>query len=662
MEPSELTERVLMPYSSSCWVILYINPLYLNTVSLGVDAAGDFKENLLKVILNSDSPAPTRVIDSVLQLVAPTTAKQRLARKNELKARGTLLMALPDKHQLKFNTHKDSKTLMEAIEKRFGGNIETKKVQKTLLKQQYENFTGSSSESLDQIHDRLQKLISQLEILGVSLSQEDINLKLKIYKDEVKSSSSTSTSTQNIAFVSSSNTDSTNEPVSATVSVSAVSAKLHVFGLPNVDSLSNAVIYSFFASQSNMRARRFLQRTGRNLEANGPTSIGFDMSKVDCYNCHRKGHFARECSYDWSFQADEKPTNYALMAFSSLSSFSDNEVFTRAMFDCDDYLSSGSDESLPPSSISDRYQSGNKYHIVPPPYTGSFMPPKPDLVFNNAPNDVKTDHPTFNVELSPTKPNHALSHTHRLSAPIIEDWGNLQHALKDKGVIDSGFSKHMTGNISYQSNFEELNGGYVAFGGNPKGGKISEKGKIRTGKLDFDDVYFVKELKFNLFSVSQMCNKKNSVLFIDAECLILSPELKLPDENQVLLRVPRENNMYNVDLKNIVPSGELTCLFAKATLDESKLWRRRLGLINFKIMNKLVKGNLVRGLPSKVFENDNTCVACKKGKQHRASCKTKSVSSVNRPLHGLYMDLFGPTFVRNLNKKSYCLVVTDDYS
>nr|GEX50483.1 ribonuclease H-like domain-containing protein [Tanacetum cinerariifolium] len=90
--------------------------------------------------------------------------------------------------------------------------------------------------------------------------------------------------------------------------------------------------------------------------------------------------------------------------------------------------------------------------------------------------------------------------------------------------------------------------------------------------------------------------------------------------------------MYNVDLKNIVPSGDLTYLFAKATLDESNLWHRRLGYMNFKTMNKLVKGNLVRGLPSKVFENNHTCVACKKGKQHRASCKTKLVSSVSQPL------------------------------
>nr|GEW51149.1 hypothetical protein [Tanacetum cinerariifolium] len=305
--------------------------------------------SLLEVILNGDSSAPTRVIKGVVQPVAPTTAEQRLARKNELKARSTLLMALPNKHQLKFNIHKDAKTLMEVIEKRFGGNKETKKVQKTLLKQQYKNFTGSSSESLDQIHDRLQKLISQLEILRESLSQEDIILNLKIYEAKVERSSSASTSTQNIAFVSSQSTDSTNDPVSAVASVSGTSAKILVSALPNVDTLSNAAIYSFFASQSNspqldnddlkqiyaddleevdlkwhiamltVRARRFLQRTGRNLGANRPTSIGFDMSIVECYNCHIKGHFARECSYDWSFQAEEEPTNYAFMAFTSLS-------------------------------------------------------------------------------------------------------------------------------------------------------------------------------------------------------------------------------------------------------------------------------------------------------------------------------------------------------
>ncbi|GJV98896.1 putative ribonuclease H-like domain-containing protein [Tanacetum coccineum] len=240
--------------------------------------------------------------------------------------------------------------------------------------------------------------------------------------------------------------------------------------------------------------------------------------------------------------------------------------------------------------------------------------------------------------------------------------GNPQMDLQDQGVIDSGCSRHMTGNMSYLTDYEEIDGGYVAFGGNPKGGKITGKGTIKTGNLDFENVYFVRELKFNLFSVSQMCDKKNSVLFNDTECIVLSPNFKLIDESQVLLRVPRKNNMYSVDLKNIVPKGGLTCLFAKATSDESKLWHRRLGHLNFKTMNKLVKGNLVRGLPSKLFENDQTCVACQKGKQHKASCKSKTENSISLPLHLLHMDLFGPTFIKSLKKKMYCLAVTDDYN
>ncbi|GJR67133.1 putative ribonuclease H-like domain-containing protein [Tanacetum coccineum] len=200
--------------------------------------------------------------------------------------------------------------------------------------------------------------------------------------------------------------------------------------------------------------------------------------------------------------------------------------------------------------------------------------------------------------------------------------------LQGKGVIDSGCSRHMKGNMSYLTNYEEIDGGYVAFRRNPKGGKI-------TGK---------------------------SVLFNDTECIVLSPNFKLIDESQVLLRFPRKNNMCSVDLNNIVPKGGLTCLFAKATSNESNLWHRRLGHLNFKTINKLVRGNLVRGLPSKLFENEQTCVACQKGKQHRSSCKSKTENSISLPLHLLHMDLFGPTFVKSIMKKMYCLVVTDDYS
>nr|GFA03922.1 hypothetical protein [Tanacetum cinerariifolium] len=159
-------------------------------------------------ILNEDSPVPTRIVKGVSRPVAPLTAEQRLARKNELNACGTLLVALPDKHQLKFNSHKDAKILIEAIEKRFG---------------------------LDQIHDRLQKLVSQLEIHGVSLSQEDVNLNLKIYETEVKQSSSPGTATQNLAFVSSTSTDSTTDSVSAAASVFAACVKLPASPIPNID-------------------------------------------------------------------------------------------------------------------------------------------------------------------------------------------------------------------------------------------------------------------------------------------------------------------------------------------------------------------------------------------------------------------------------------------
>nr|GEV71576.1 retrovirus-related Pol polyprotein from transposon TNT 1-94 [Tanacetum cinerariifolium] len=517
-----------------------------------------------------------------------------LARKNELKAHGTLIMVLPDKHQLKCNSHKDAKTLMEEIEKRFGGNTKTEK-----------------------------KLINQLEILGVSLSREDINLKfhksipsewrihtliwrnktdldeqslddlfnsLKIYKAEVKSSSSASTSTQNISFVSSSNTDSTNEPVSSAASVSTVSSKIHVSSLLNVDPLSIVVIYSFFACQSSSpQMDNDDLKTRRNLGENRPTSMGFDMSKVECYNLHRKGHFARDCSYDWSFQTDKEPTNYTLMAFSSSSSSFDNEhVGTsippatsktaitkptsngkcrhrKACFMCKslDHLIKDCDyheKKMAQPTAGNLAQRGNHKQYAQMTLQNSqrhvvlvAVLTQSKLALINVVRPVSTVVPKISV----TRPKQAKivvtkfnsppkRHINRsispkastfppkvttVKAPIVNAAkGNQQHALKDKGVIDSGCSRYMAGNMSYLFNFKELNNGYVAFEGNPNGGKISGKGKIGIGKLDFDDVYFVKELKFNLFSVLQMCDKKNSVLFTDTECLVLSLEFKLPDE------------------------------------------------------------------------------------------------------------------------------------
>nr|GEU48985.1 hypothetical protein [Tanacetum cinerariifolium] len=635
--------------------------------------------SLWEVILIGDYPIPTMVVDGVVQPVAPTTAKQRLARKNELKAKGTLLMDFLDKHQLKFNIHKDAKSLIESIEKRFGGNKETKKVQKTLLKQQYENFNGSSSENINlkflrslSTKWRTQTLILRNKTDLEDQSLDDLFNNLKIYEAEVKSSSSTSSTTQNIAFVSSHNTDSTNESISAVTSVSAASTKVIVFALPNVDNLNaddlEEIDLKWQMAMLTMRARRFLQRTRRNLGANVATSIGFDMSKVECYNYRRRVYFTRECmspkdtrnkdtqrrnvsvetstsntlvsqcdgvgSYDWSFLADEELTNYALMAFILSSSFRlesvearlvvyqqnenvfeedikllkldvmlrdnalvelrkkfekakeerdelklklenfqtslknlsqlpasqitdktrlgyDNQVFNSTVFDCDELVSSESDVSMPTTPVHDRYKLGEGYHAVPPPYTRTFMPPKPNLVFHDALTTCETVPTVLNVKPSPAKPNKDLSQLNRPSAPIIKDWvSDSEDEYEDEPMPTQKAPR----NISYLSDFKEINGGYVAFGGNPKGGKIIGK---------------------------------------DTECIVLSSDFKLPDENHVMLRVPRENNMYNVDLKNIVLYVDLTCLFAKAILDESNLWHRRLGHINFKIMNKLVKDSLL---------------------------------------------------------------------
>ncbi|GJR92131.1 ribonuclease H-like domain-containing protein [Tanacetum coccineum] len=237
----------------------------------------------------------------------------------------------------------------------------------------------------------------------------------------------------------------------------------------------------------------------------------------------------------------------------------------------------------------------------------------------------------------------------------------LKH-MEHRGIFDSGCSGHMTGNRAHLEDYQELSKvGSVTFGGSK--GSISGKGTIRLGNLVFDDVAFVKELgHFNLFSISQICDKKLNVLFTEKECFVVSSDFKMPDENQVLLKVPRQHNMYTFDMKTVDSSKGYTCLLAKASSNEAKLWHRRLGHLNFKNLNKLVKDNLVRGLPSKSFKNDHTCVACQKGKQHKASCKAKIDRYVTHPLHTLHMDLFGPTSVRSINHASYCLVITDDCS
>ncbi|GKD49004.1 ribonuclease H-like domain-containing protein, partial [Tanacetum coccineum] len=348
--------------------------------------------SLWEVIKNGNKVL-RRTVGTVEQVYGPTTAEEKQDRRNEMKARVTLLMALPNKDQLKFHSYQDAKLIIEAIEKRYGGNKESKKVQRTLLKQQYENFAALISESMDQTFDRLQKLISQLEIQREVINQEDMNLKLlrslpsewkthaliwrnkveietislddlynnlKIYKPEIIGSSSTSQNTQNVAFVSN-NTNNTNNTNKADDTAHGVSTthtqedleQLHPDDLEEMD-------LQWEMAMLTIRARRFIKRTGKKLDINGQR-VGFDKSKVECFNCHKHGHFARECrfprnqefkgrenntrtiavetptqnaliaqdgigGYDWSYQAEEEqPTNHALMAFTSSGSSSSSD-------------------------------------------------------------------------------------------------------------------------------------------------------------------------------------------------------------------------------------------------------------------------------------------------------------------------------------------------
>nr|GEV72236.1 putative ribonuclease H-like domain-containing protein [Tanacetum cinerariifolium] len=355
-------------------------------------------------------------------------------------------------------------------------------------------------------------------------------------------------------------------------------------------------------------------------------------------------------------------------------------------------------DSLFESQRLDKNKEGLGYSVVPPPPAQIYSSPKKDMSWTGLPefkDDIVTDYsrPVPTVESSPDdaqNKNPFVTKTEASSSTIspksfikfVKAKDSPTNIKTDKAEIakkppvkkfPTGGTKFSTADMGKKGKAVKpsacwfwnpsqnlSNKGYVSFG---QGGcKITCKGTIKTGKLKFENVYFVKDLKYNLFSVSQICDNKNSALFTDSECIMLGRNFKLLDNDNVLLRTPRQHNMYSIDLNNIVPHKDLTCLVAKASADECMLWHRRLGHLNFKTMNKLVRHNLVRGLPTKCFENDHTCTACLKGKQHKASCKSKLVNSVSKPLHTLHMDLFGPTFVSSISHKWYCLVVIDDFS
>ncbi|GJR05495.1 ribonuclease H-like domain-containing protein [Tanacetum coccineum] len=417
--------------------------------------------SLWEVIENGNAPPITKVVEGVETIIAPTTAEEKAQRRLELKARSTLLMGIPNEHQLKFNSIKDAKSLLQAVEK--------------------------SSDVLDQTFDRLQKLISQLEIHGESISQEDRNKpkidtlslddlynNLKIYEPKVKGTSSSSTNTQNVAFVSSNSTNSTNGAFNTNHGATTASTQAAVVNSTTIDNLIDVVIYAFFASQPNspqldnedlqqihpddleemdlrwqmamltMRARRFLKNTRRKFSVNGTKTIRFDKSKVECYNCHKRGHFARECraprnqenrnrentrrvvpvetttsnalvscdgsGYDWSDQAEQESIEARLLVYKKNKSVYEEDI---NVFKCEIHLrevvitklrmklelaqkqkdeihlivenfenSSKNLSKLIECQIVDKCKTGLGYNDILHPYIRNFMPPKPDLSFS----------------------------------------------------------------------------------------------------------------------------------------------------------------------------------------------------------------------------------------------------------------------------------------
>ncbi|GJV76616.1 hypothetical protein Tco_1508200, partial [Tanacetum coccineum] len=780
--------------------------------------------NLWDVIVNGDleeEPAPTGDQSGPSAPPAPKTAKQLAARRNQERVKSILLLAIPDEYLLKFHNVADAKSLWEAIKSRFGGNVESKKMQKNVLKHQFENFSTTSNESLDKAYDRFQKLISQLEVHGAPISKEDINQKflrslpsswnqialimrnkpdideididdlynnLRVYEDELKRSLGSNSASQNLAFLSSENTGDTNE-VSTAIGDFEVSTASGINQVPSTP-CAHDVAYSFLAQPTTspqlenedfqqmdgddleeldlrwqvamltVRVKKFIQRTGRNLDFKEKRHVSLDKSKIECYNCHRKGHLLENVDLEgikkkilWAYLGldeyairnkiiesqttelntktsetagqtnAEKPKSASESVVSNpkidrdrviiedWNSDDEEEVSevqtvrpeTQTVKTRDDksdcnfhdkksqepklknVVNTGQREGKPVWDNTKRinHQNFSKYpHLsktfVPsgvltrtglhrsyvntasiarlvstarpsvstarpvctakpnvstarPIYTtrpiylrmdnvrprGLCSPIKRSYYTKPAfrPKDLKQNVKTFRVQNMTTAGTRAivntgkgkldtdlkksrwvwrpkgnyLDHVSKNNRSFMLKKGNPEILLQDHAVVDSGCSSHMTGNKAYLYDYEDFNGDFMAFGSDPKGGKITGKGKIKTANLDFDDVYFVDELKFNIFSVSQMCDKKNSVLFTESECLILSPSFKLLDESQVVFRAPRKNDVYSLDLKNIIPSGGITYLYANATLDESKLRHRRLGHVNFKNIDKLVK-------------------------------------------------------------------------
>ncbi|GJU94242.1 ribonuclease H-like domain-containing protein [Tanacetum coccineum] len=307
---------------------------------------------LWQVIMNGDEPVQTTKDENGVETKVPSkTAQALLQRQRERKAKSILLLAIPDEYQLRFHGIQDAKTLWAAIKSIFGGNVESKKMQKNVLKQQFKNFSVSDTEGLDKAYDRNKTGTDDLDI-------DDLYNNLKVFEADIKSSSGSSSNSQNVAFLSAEDTNSINE-VNTLNSPQLNNEDLEQIDHDNLEEID----LKWQVAMLFMRVKRFYKKTGRKLIFNGKEPIGFDKTKVECFNYHRKGHFARECrvtrnqrnrngderyrskdntrrnvlvetsdalvvqdnalivqdglGYDWSYIAQDEPTEFSLMAYTS---------------------------------------------------------------------------------------------------------------------------------------------------------------------------------------------------------------------------------------------------------------------------------------------------------------------------------------------------------
>ncbi|GJY21124.1 hypothetical protein Tco_0393690 [Tanacetum coccineum] len=460
-------------------------------------------------------------------MIVPVTAEEKICKKNDVKARSLLLMALPNEHQLTFSQYTDAKTMFAAMETRFGGNESTKKTQKALLKQQYENFNASSSYTAN-LSDTTVYAILENQPKGSQLVHKDLE---QIHDDDL-------------------------EKMDLKWQLDYSSNEMpegRVFQL----SQDGTLCQGQYGYQDNSRNQESSKRTVNMEDSSSKAMLAIDG-----------------IGFDWSDMAEEQvQTNMALMAFSDSEVYNDKSCSKTCLKNyetlkkqCDDLIVKLNDTEFKAATykrglaiVEDQLVTFRKNEVL---FSEEIAVLKREVGFKEYEIGVlksefeKVKQEEEGIDFKIAKFDNASKDLDKLLASQITDnskKGLDNPQMDDKGFVDSGCSRHINGNIAYLKDFKEFDGGYVTFGGGAYGGRISGKGTLKTDTLDFEDVYFVKELKFNLFSVSQMCDKKNYVLFTNSECLVLSPNFKLPDESQILLKIPKKGNMYSFDVKNIVP-------------------------------------------------------------------------------------------------------------